>query len=132
MPRILAQLPESDYELDMEPEFLMIHSSPAHIWAYNEHFIQSDNHRAELGKGYYWPIYRVIFRVIDISENDEDATSVAGIENGHDVVTVETLYAVDEEFVTGESVELHRYQLEVDWALSMGDTPMVPFDKQNE
>lgn len=131
MPRIQIDPPNELNNPSPEPDFLMIHSNPTHVWIGDTHYIESNNRRAEPGKCYYLSEGKWFFRVLENQESNEDPVTEYGVENARDTVVVENVYQIDSDNPQNNHTdEMSRYQLETHQALSMGDVPLTPFDKQ--
>lgn len=139
MPQILACPRDSLTERDQTPDFLMVYSNPRHIWLDNQHFVETQDRRAEPGKYYYDPNGQGTFlRILKVGEEDDvELSTNYGVENPTERLAIEYLYSTDDEIGgfrpmdEGEPSDYcHRYQIEADMAISMGDMVPVPFERQ--
>ena len=157
MTQILAYPKSALTKENPDPEFLMIDSQPRQIWVKNDHYLRTENRRANPGKIYHFQEFNQLLRVVDILEAEESVTK-AQVENGRDTLVVEYLYELNghpskEEFtqeyeiegekytpgteyagdcdfvVEGQTGGIQRYQVESPEALSMGDRPPVSYER---
>jgi len=150
-PHLTVRPPDALEGGDGEPGFVRVSSDPSHVWLGGIHLIETSDRSVEVGKYYYLPNGEGMFvEVLDIEStaDDEDEQNthsfrderIERIDGAMDEILIQVHYyvsATDDQYrVEGERTDLaHRYGLEADFSINMGDiaaVPYVPADSIND
>lgn len=143
-PQLTVRPPDTIEDGDGEPEFIRVSGDPSHVWLDGLHLIETTDRNVEVGKYYYLPNGEGMFvEVLDIepatdNEDEDNPHSrqderIEQIDGAMDEVSIQAHYyvsATDNQYrVEGEQTTdlAHRYSLEADFAINMGDIPAVPY-----
>ncbi|WP_152420536.1 hypothetical protein [Halococcus thailandensis] len=142
-PHLTVRPPDALEDGDGEPEFIRVSGDPSHVWLDGLHLVETTDRRVEVGKYYYLPNGEGMFvEILDIepaadTEDEHDPHSpqderIEQIDGAMDEVSIRVHYyvsATDDQYrVEGEQTDVaHRYGLEADFAINMGDIAAVPY-----
>lgn len=142
-PRLTVRPPDALEDGDGEPEFIRVSGDPSHVWLDGLHLVETTDRRVEVGKYYHLPNGEGMFvEVLGIdpaadTEDEHDPHSprderIEQIDGAMDEVSTRVHYyvsATDDQYrVEGEQTDVaHRYGLEADFSINMGDIPAVPY-----
>ena len=142
-PRLTVRPPDALENGDGEPGFIRIRGDPSHVWLNGRHLVETTDRRVEVGKYYYLPNGEGMFvEVLDIKPASEAGDKdhlhsprderIEEIDGAMDEVSIRVHYyvsATDEQYrVEGKQTDIaHRYGLEADFAINMGDIAAVPY-----
>lgn len=132
MPQIQVRPTNCLDETDPTPAFLQVFDTPRHIWFNGDHFVQTDDRRAEKNKYYWDPNGEQFFlRVVDVTEKEDNEPDF-GVEDAYDEIEIEILYeSANDEPIPEDPRQktANRYMVETEQAITMGADAMIPFEK---
>lgn len=142
-PHLTVRPPDALEDGNGEPEFIRVSGDPSHVWLDGLHLVETADRSVEVGKYYHLPNGEGMFiEVLDIkpaADNEDGHNShsprderIKQIDGAMDEVSTRVHYyvsATDDQYrVKGKQTDIaHRYGLEADFSINMGDIPAVPY-----